>query len=496
MSKKEKKIKIGLRIYSDNSWMGGIHYVLNWVKALNLLPIKEKPDVYLLFYNETGSFDKVGFQIAKDHAHLVKEIRPITDVPKLELDLFFPVTNIFEAPFDSPWAGWIPDWQCKHLPEMFDEFEIARRDYHYRLLAEKSPFLVLSSQMAYDDTDRIIGPIRVPMAKLSFPAILDKNDFSPKRTNEILDKYNLPERFFLVCNKFWKHKNHMVVFKALAGLSEFSICCVFTGDTTDHRWPEYFKQIEAFILDNDLTQSVKLLGSIPREDQLTLMQASLAVIQPSRFEGWSTVVEEAKALNKTLILSRFPVHLEQAIEGSHFFEPDDEKQLSEILKNLWHSKLLGSGLTGTRDIIERHNHYIIECARQFVWVAGETSRNFNPQKHDPIPIIINFLNSLHRKNRDAIDQRVFQWSIDKTIVKLRKESFDKVFMFRKICKKYAPDFYDISKEKIFSAVLSKHSAYELYQYLNLQKILPKIVSCLKRSLNKPLLLFKKDVHKK
>ena len=36
-------------------------------------------------------------------------------------------------------------------------------------------------------------------------------------------------------------------------------------------------------------------------DQLRLMKESLGVIQPSLFEGWSTVIEDAKALNKKSI---------------------------------------------------------------------------------------------------------------------------------------------------------------------------------------------------
>jgi glycosyltransferase involved in cell wall biosynthesis len=66
------------------------------------------------------------------------------------------------------------------------------------------------------------------------------------------------------------------------------------------------------------------------------MRASAAVLQPSQFEGWSTVIEDARALGKPLIASDFPVHLEQDIPGSSFFRMGDPtafaKAVTEFLK--------------------------------------------------------------------------------------------------------------------------------------------------------------------
>ena len=50
------------------------------------------------------------------------------------------------------------------------------------------------------------------------------------------------------------------------------------------------------------------------------MRKAMAVIQPSLFEGWSTVVEDARALGKPMILSDFPVQIEQDPPSSDYFE--------------------------------------------------------------------------------------------------------------------------------------------------------------------------------
>lgn len=45
-----------------------------------------------------------------------------------------------------------------------------------------------------------------------------------------------------------------------------------------------------------------------REEQVLILRNAIAVIQTSLFEGWSIVVEDAKAQNKFVISSSFKVH--------------------------------------------------------------------------------------------------------------------------------------------------------------------------------------------
>ncbi len=256
----------------------------------------------------------------------------------------------------------------------------------------------------------------------------------------------------------------MVVLEALAHLDNPDIQCVFTGDTQDHRWPEYFEQIKTFIQENNLSSSVHLLGHISRQQQIQLLQAATAVIQPSRFEGWSTVVEESKALNKRLILSEFPVHREQAPENSLFFEPGDYQALSQSMKTLWESRSTLESISG--HYRETHQQYILQCARQFVSLAHMASRNFDPARHDPNRLILHYLNRMQQQEQDETGQKVVQWTLDKTIGRLRRESIDRTFHFDETCRRFYPGFHSIAAKKIFAAVLAKRTAHELWNWLN------------------------------
>ena len=67
---------------------------------------------------------------------------------------------------------------------------------------------------------------------------------------------------------------------------------------------------------------------------MSLMKNSIAVINPSLFEGWSSTIEQAKSYGKKIILSNIKVHKEQNPKGAEYFHPANANQLSKILLNI------------------------------------------------------------------------------------------------------------------------------------------------------------------
>src|SRR6202012_4558704 len=69
----------------------------------------------------------------------------------------------------------------------------------------------------------------------------------------------------------------------------------------------------------------------PFDHLVGLMHHATAFLNPSRFEGWSTSVEEAKSMGKQIVLSDIPVHREQAPERGYFFPPDAPQALADAM---------------------------------------------------------------------------------------------------------------------------------------------------------------------
>jgi hypothetical protein len=57
-------------------------------------------------------------------------------------------------------------------------------------------------------------------------------------------------------------------------------------------------------------------------------------VQPSKSEGWSTVVEDARGLGKRILLSDIDVHREQDPPRAGYFRPDDAKELAARLREV------------------------------------------------------------------------------------------------------------------------------------------------------------------
>lgn len=367
-------MRIGLRVLSNPLWTGGIHYVLAWATALARLPEDERPQVVLLVADERGR------PIAEAHRHLVAAIEPFDRASELDLDLVYPATQLFEAPVGAPWAGWIPDWQCRHLPELFDPAEFARRDLHFKLLAARTPALAVSSTMAEEDTRRIVGEAMVPTVRLPFPALVD-----PAEVACLPAAAEAPARYLLICNQWWRHKNLDLPVEALARCKEKGIELVFTGETRDPRWPDDEKRILGLIARHGLDQRCHVLGRIPRETQLALLRDCVAVIQPSRFEGWSSVVEEAKVLCRPLLLSEFPVHREQA-PGARFFRTDDPDGLAAAMDDAWAGRVPAMAFDAQANVLA--------CARRLVELAAITKKRYDPARHDPGVLVVDFEKAL------------------------------------------------------------------------------------------------------
>jgi len=58
---------------------------------------------------------------------------------------------------------------------------------------------------------------------------------------------------------------------------------------------DYFDSVMRQIAERNLSRNFRYLGMIPLSHVYALLRVCAALINPSRFEGWNTSVEEAKS---------------------------------------------------------------------------------------------------------------------------------------------------------------------------------------------------------
>jgi glycosyltransferase involved in cell wall biosynthesis len=234
-----------------------------------------------------------------------------------------------------PVINWLPDFQHVHLPQMFDAAEVRSRTAKYAALASDARRVIVSSDDARKDLLQTLPAAAAKARVLRFvstaPATywtLDENDFARLR-----ERYRLERDFFYVPNQFWQHKNHVVLLEALgiAKARSLRLQIVCSGATTDHRNPAHYANLQARATSIGCGDALRILGVIPYEDVFGLIRFSRAVVNPSRFEGWSSTVEECKSVGKKMLLSDLPVHREQ-MPAAAFFAPTDANELADLLE--------------------------------------------------------------------------------------------------------------------------------------------------------------------
>lgn len=351
----DKRKRVGLIFSYNEEWIGGTYYILNIIHALQCVDDVNKPTIVLL------SDKKENFNLVKQETSypyieffkipLVREKFTLVDkiinkvsyifLKKLpikkgfippNIDMLYPsgVKNLAIDKLKK--INWIPDFQEAHLPQYFSEQEIEERKKFQKEVVCEGDIVVFSSEDSKQDFELMYKNTEINKVVLNFA--VTHPDYSSENINKLVTKYALPNAYFFSPNQFWAHKNHIVILKAVKELKEqgCEIVVAFSGKERDYRNLENFTSLKAYITDNKLEANIKFLGFISREEQLCLMKHAIAIVQPSLFEGWSTVVEDAKALNKHIILSNINVHTEQIKQNMSFFKPNNEKDLATILK--------------------------------------------------------------------------------------------------------------------------------------------------------------------
>jgi len=355
--KRERQLHIGFLNLANASWVAGAHYLKNLFAAIQSLELPRRPEVVLLQApgSHPGRFDEPGIGVDRTLTvppdplwftllrgacrRLPASIEAlVTPRPPLGaymrkhgLDVAFGYVE-YGARFNVPLLSWIPDFQHLHLPDMFPAQETAFRNRYFARIASNATRIVVSSQQALEDLQHFAPRSAVKGRVLPFVAQVPDSAYSSDPA-WVCGQYHIPHRFVYLPNQFWRHKNHRVVIQALslARTHYPPIAVVCTGNTHDDRDPTYFARLLADISRQGLRDNLIVLGMIPHEHLFALIRQSLAVLQPSQFEGWSTTVEETKSLGKSIILSDIPVHREQAPARAAYFDPTAPERLAECL---------------------------------------------------------------------------------------------------------------------------------------------------------------------
>lgn len=257
------------------------------------------------------------------------------------IDVLFENARYYGWRFSIPAVAWMPDFQHRHLKELFSPAGYWKRDLGFRAQMLGKRLIMLSSEDSRQDCERFFPQSIGRTSVVRFAVIpSDLSDYSAARA--IAGSYKLPEHFFYLPNQFWKHKNHVVAIEALNLLKQqgHNVVVAATGKPNDYRHRDHYEMLRSLVGSYRLEDNFRFLGMIPRSHVFALMRTCTALVNPSLFEGWSSTVEEAKSLGVPMLLSNLKVHVEQAENSAGYFSPSSPEQLAELMAR--HERMPGA----------------------------------------------------------------------------------------------------------------------------------------------------------
>jgi glycosyltransferase involved in cell wall biosynthesis len=349
------QMRVAFSLIGGGNWTGGYNYLLNLLSVL----AGETPDTVqpILFAGvdipeeELAPFRSIrGCQIVqdaifneKDRPKLLMRALVLSRLPevetllrRLQVDVMFESAIFLGWRLGCPAVAWVPDLQHRLMPQLFSPVARWKRELGFQAQIRSGRSIMTSSEDARNECIRIyrVDTKRVRAVRFALRSPEPLEDASARA---VADGYGLPAQYFFMPNQFWVHKNHFLVLEALSLLKARgeSVTVVASGKQVDGRHPGHVPDLLKRIDQCGIGTAFRLLGMIPYADLAPLMQASVGLLNPSLFEGWSTTVEEAKAAGVPMVLSDLAVHKEQAGAGEHvtFFERHSAMSLADCLSN-------------------------------------------------------------------------------------------------------------------------------------------------------------------
>ena len=345
-------MRIAFTLVDARLWTGGYNYLLNLFRVLErhqpgrIAPVlfhgTDRPDADVAPFRAVPGVETVcstAFNDSRNTRSLASAVllgadRPIRrQLLGHRVDGVFELARFFGRRVGVPAIAWMADFQHRALPQAFSPAGWWKRELGFRAQIGAGREIIVSSRDAQQACERYY-PTSAGHTHVVHFATPPPAPMSFEEARRIADGYGLPQEFFFMPNQFWRHKNHLMVASAMALLKARGSAAVIaaSGKPVDPRNKEHFGAVGAAIESLGVADRYRILGMIPSRDLAALMQACTALVNPSRYEGWSTTVEEARSAGVPLILSDLAVHREQAGDKASYFSADDPAELADAIQ--------------------------------------------------------------------------------------------------------------------------------------------------------------------
>lgn len=364
-----QETKILISTYGFSAWGGGvdfIRYIATNIAAAQtdgtpphkiILPKLSLTEQFRYSINQLIQCAKrrrklTGEKFFFDHSILVKQFSDLQ--PKIEIihsalnfrdylsttkkyydHVLLPCFKPIPVKTGIPWVGYLYDFQHIHIPHYFSKKLVTERNNDFTKMLNQADHIIVNSCAVRNDAYEFYDGLKPNIHVLPFSPCPNLEWLLPDES--VKPRYGIDRPFLIISNQFWVHKDHKTALIAFSEILKDSpnLLLVCTGDVIDFRFPKLFDEIKELIKSLKIERNVRILGHIPKRDQIELLKTAIAVIQPTLFEGGPGGGSgyDAIAYGTKLILSDIPVNKEISNEPVSFFRAGDPHDLYLKIKS-------------------------------------------------------------------------------------------------------------------------------------------------------------------
>jgi len=262
-----------------------------------------------------------------------KKYIEIIEKEKIDI-MFYPTSSDLSFLANTPAIVTVHDLQHRLNPQFREVSAGGRweyREYGFINIAKNAFRVLVDSKIGKQDMLKFYSQSNGKVEILPYlpPSYLDPK-ISPKSLDTISKKLNLPNKFIYYPSKFWPHKNHINLIKAISLLKKkgLEVNLVLTG-SKDADFSTYVK----------VQKLINQLNFNPKELSVLYKKAT-ALVMPTSFGPTNIPVLEAWLMGTPVVYSNVKGCKEQLGNAGLLINPYKPKDIAEKIQKIYTDKNL------------------------------------------------------------------------------------------------------------------------------------------------------------
>lgn len=240
------------------------------------------------------------------------------------------------------------------------------------LIAKHADYILVPSNFVKEDVSKRlhVSPNKISVTYEAAAGTIKEISLGEDEKIKLLNKYGLTQPFIVYTGSVYPHKNVNVLVSALEKHNrsrelDLNLALICSRSVF---WERLSKRIE----ERKLQNWVKLLGFVEDEDVSKLYSLAIALVHPSKMEGFGLTGLEAMSVGLPVISSNASCLPEVYGDAALYFDPENVDDLASCLDNLIKDQELRSGLA-TKGYLQARKYSWRKMAKETLSVYKKVS---------------------------------------------------------------------------------------------------------------------------